>query len=113
MTKLLELYQEELGSSFTSYGHEYDLNALLIATEYLPIDLIAVKFLNWVFEFDTPHPERVATADLRYPILVVDYDGTLVAVDGLHRLAKADMEGIHYIKCKMVPIDMLEQTRIK
>jgi hypothetical protein len=46
MTKLLELYQEELGSSFTSYGHEYDLNALLIATEYLPIDLIAVKFLG-------------------------------------------------------------------
>jgi hypothetical protein len=34
---------QELGSTFTSYGHEYDLNALFIATEYLPTDLIAVN----------------------------------------------------------------------
>jgi len=109
---LWETYQE-LGSTFTSYDHEYDLNALFIATEDLPTDLIAVKFLNWVFEFDTPDPERVAKADLSYPILVVDYDGTLVAVDGLHRLAKADMAGIAYIKGKMVPMEMLNQALIK
>jgi hypothetical protein len=110
--KLWETYQE-LGSTFTHAGKEYDLNALFIASEYLPVDLIEVAELIWVFEFDHPDLDRIEYADTSVPILVVDDpEYGLVAVDGLHRTAKAVLTGQKYIKGKMIPLDMLNSVAI-
>jgi hypothetical protein len=113
MTKLLELYQEELGSSFECDGKLYDINALFMLTEDLPVLYFPVSLLTWVLEWDTPDPERLAIADVTVPILVSKYGDDLLAVDGLHRLTKAVELGMDTIPGKFVSDSMLAQAKIK
>jgi hypothetical protein len=113
MTKLLERYQEELGSTFISDGRLYDLNALLILTEHLPVLDFPVSLLEWVLEWDTPDPERLKTADPSVPVLVANYRDELVTVDGLHRLTKAVELGLDIIPGIFVSDEMLAMVEIK
>jgi hypothetical protein len=59
------------------------------------------------------HLERVANADLKYPILITDYSKKLVILDGVHRLVNAYMKGNKRIKAKIVPRSYLEMEEYK
>ena len=111
--KLVELYQEEPGGTFTNDGKDYDLNKVLADVDDLPKVLFFVKDLEWVLKYDTPDPGRVGEANTSAPILVAYYEGDkFVVVDGLHRLAKAIEKKIRFLIGRLVPADILEKDEV-
>lgn len=110
--KLLELYQEEPGSSFTNDDVEYDLNKVLQDVDDYPKVMFFVKDLKWVLKYDKADPERIEKANLKTPILVTYFDEKFVVVDGLHRLTKAVQEKDKYIVGKVVPYDILDRDKV-
>lgn len=59
------------------------------------------------------HYERTMKADLSYPILVTKYQSRLVILDGVHRLAKAFINGQKRIKAKIVSPEILASPEFK
>lgn len=117
--RIFELYQEPKGGSFTHDGKEYDLNKLLRLSDDLDVDQIPVDQLDWVLDHDDPEndPERIEKADLSATILVTwwfneDGHSQLVVLDGLHRVAKADSEGILMLPGRYIDPEMLEQCEL-
>lgn len=110
--KLLELYQEEPGGTFTNDGKEYDLNKVLADVDDLPKVLFFTTDLKWVLEYDKPDLSRVEKAELSAPILVAYYGEKFVVVDGLHRLAKAVTEKKRFMRGVLVPIEILEKDEV-
>ena len=49
------------------------------------------------------HRKRVQDADLTHPLIITRYKNRLVILDGIHRLAKAYMEGNKTVKVKVIP----------
>lgn len=55
------------------------------------------------------HTTRINNADLSFPILVVgDKIGNIIIADGMHRLAKAYRDGIHYVNIQHIPKKVLK-----
>ena len=109
---LCELYQEYGRSTFTYDGEEYDLNKLLRRTEDYDVEDVKVSDLKWILEYDKPDPERVKKADLSCPILVTKWKSKLVAVDGLHRTAKAVKEEKETLPAIFVTKADLEKVKL-
>lgn len=100
-------YQEEETSTFGHEGKQYRLNILLRAVHRRRIHDIAIEKLIWIFDHCKPDPERVAVANLQFPILVHFDKGRWVVVDGLHRLARAHAEQRLLMQTKVVfPLDL-------
>lgn len=60
------------------------------------------------------HQNKINDADLNYPILVIVLDNTKFdVIDGIHRLTKAYIKNMKYIKAKIVPFDILEESIIE
>ncbi|MCR4311058.1 MAG: hypothetical protein NUV54_00595 [Candidatus Taylorbacteria bacterium] len=59
------------------------------------------------------HRERVAESNLAYPIIVTEYNGRLVILDGVHRLVKAHENGRTSIQAKLIPTDFLSLTEFQ
>jgi hypothetical protein len=97
--KICEFYQEEPGGTFTHAGTEYLLNPLLKFTETFPVINIPVSKLDWVITDPTEESEY---ADTSVPILVTQWEGKLVVIDGYHRLLKAHKHNIKTIPAKIV-----------
>lgn len=88
--KLHEIaYREEASSSFTHNGVEYSVNRLLREIDPTTLEFVNVSDVEWVLQYSTPDPSRVQKADLHAPIVVIDFNGRLTCLDGLHRIAKA------------------------
>lgn len=107
-----DTYQEEDGGTFTHNGIDYDINLIFKLTEHSKVVKFKVKDLKWVLEYDNPDPVRVDKADLSAPILVHKLGNELVAVDGLHRLAKAVRDGVETLPGKWVTDEMLKQAQV-
>lgn len=97
----------EPNSSFISGGKEYNLSTLLKQTEVLPSKNHRIKDLTWVLAYDTPDESRVEKADLSTPVLIANWEGRKVVVDGLHRLTKAVRQGESHILGKHVSDKMM------
>lgn len=100
-----ESYREEPTSEFTHNGKKYNLNKVLayIDSNSIQPKEFKVSDLSWVLQYDVPDQARVDKADLTKPIVVVEHysetaGSSLVAVDGLHRVAKAVQEGVKVLK---------------
>jgi hypothetical protein len=57
------------------------------------------------------HAERIARADLSFPIDVMEHQGRLCVLDGLHRLAKATMEPRAMLPVRNIPRDQIPVIR--
>jgi hypothetical protein len=55
----------------------------------------------------TVHQKRVEAADANYPIVVTEYKGRFVVLDGVHRLVKVYMQGKSKILAKIIPTEYL------
>lgn len=111
-SRMLEAYQEEEDGSFTHDGDDYDLNALLRATEDLDVVKVSIDKLEWILDHDKPDFHRLVSADIDAPILITKWKGKLTVIDGLHRLAAALIQGEERIKAKLVDRDLLAKFRI-
>lgn len=107
----IEVYQEE-DSIFESDGVLYDLNNIFRAVAKEPVRKINVDTVDWVLEHDTPDQYRLDNADLETPILVCDYDGKKLAVDGLHRIARAQRDGVKQLNYRFVSKKVLQDARL-
>lgn len=103
-------YKEGKDSTFTHLGKTYYVDDAIDAVRDEPPVFFLISTLDWIFDYDTPDPERTEAANIKIPIVVAkDNDGRLVAVDGLHRLAKAKNMNKNIISGRMVNIDDLEE----
>lgn len=111
---LIELYQEEKGSTFTHDGKEYNLNKVLKSVDDQEEIEVSVKDLKWEIEDDlnSDDEKRIKDADLDAPILVTKWEDKLVTVDGYHRLIKAARKGKKELPAKMVSKDQLKQAAV-
>lgn len=109
-----EAYQEQ-ASIFHSEGKNYDLNKLfeLIEAQGVKVRQVPVNKLDWVLTFDTPDPARVEDADIRIPIIATPFKGGVyLPVDGLHRVARANEEGVTRLPAYVITRAQLEQALI-
>lgn len=108
-------YQEENGSTFSSNGKVYDLNAIFKAVQHQPVLRINVAQLVWVLkhvQLDKDDGARIAQVDLSVPILVTLDEGKELVVDGLHRLVKAQRDGVPVLPYRRVYKSDMIQARI-
>lgn len=110
---LIELYQEQKGSSFTHDGVKYDLNKLLKRVDNKEVTDYDVSELKWVLKDTKVKAERVTKADLSKPILVTKWHKKLVAVDGAHRLTKAVQQKVKQLPGKYVTKEDLKAVEIE
>ncbi len=98
------VYKEGPTSTATHLGKTYLVDDLIKRSLSSPIIKFPVKDLTWVFQYDTPRPDRVAKADLSHPILVTKDGNRWVAIDGLHRLKKAQELGHTDIAARVIDV---------
>lgn len=115
------MYQE-FESIFHSQGVKYDLNkvfSIAANTEAVEFDIIALKRLltmNSTVNTQNLHQigwQRVAAADLQYPIIISQCSEGLIIVDGMHRYIKAITSGQNIeVKTIYITPEELDTTRI-
>ena len=110
LEKIAQPYREGKDSTFTHAGKTYSVDKALELSDDLPTVQIPVKDLAWVLNYDKPDPERMKKADPSTPALITYWNGQLVAVDGLHRLAKAIELGQTHLPAKMLTSEMIAQS---
>jgi DNA topoisomerase-1 len=101
--------------TFTHENRQYSLSKLLQLVENNPIENIALNKLVWIFKFDNPltdDPQRILPTDLTQPILITKSYGKWVVLDGLHRIGKAEIEGLKKLPAKIISREQLQQCRI-
>lgn len=109
------MYKEHRSSTFTHNGKEYRLNKVLKRTEKRDSFYVPTSKLDWVLAQDKSwerNTARVDAADTSAPLLVTRWNNKLVAVDGLHRLAKAKKGGLDKVPVKMVTLEDLKAARL-
>jgi hypothetical protein len=97
----------------------------------VPVTKVNIKDLVWHFDYPfwdeivddwnlTPwevikdpnlhknHYKKVLESNLKYPIDLMENEGRLQILDGLHRLAKAYLKGDKFIKARIVPKDKIK-----
>lgn len=68
---LIELYQEEKGSSFTHNGEEYNLNKLLKIIDKFKPRKFKVSDFDWILPYSEYEFDRIEKANPKVPIIVV------------------------------------------
>ncbi len=107
-----ESYQEGPSSTVTHQKKEYQIDKILTLVKSEPIIQIEVNKLNWILKYGTPDPARMEKADYKYPLLVTEENGKYFVIDGFHRLAKANREGVKKLPCKIVSLSNLQEAEI-
>ena len=105
-------YREDEDSTVTHNSVEYSINKILSTVDNKNVVEIDVSKLIWVFEYDNPRIDRIKKANIKYPIIAVEDNNELVAIDGLHRLAKMYLLDIKKAKCKMITTEELQSCMI-
>jgi len=111
----MKLLREITTNTFTHNDKEYSLDKLNRLVKGSEVKLIKIKDLEWIFKYDNPltdTPERIKTANIKVPILITKSQGKLVVLDGLHRLAKAEIEGLETLPSIMVNKNQLEASKL-
>lgn len=117
----MKIYQEEQSSNFVNNGIKYDLNKIFKLTSRLPVELLDVQNLDWIFENNKEcqscankeiHEKRVKFSDLSFPIIVTLYHQKLLVIDGAHRLEKAIQKKDKQIQGVVIKSDDLSNCRI-
>lgn len=93
-------------------GHNYDLNAIFSLVANKSVQNYSVGLLVWLLDYDTPRQDRVQAADITYPIIVTRWQGRLLVIDGIHRLAKAHRLGYQTIPGRYVTKAELDSAMI-
>lgn len=110
LEKIAAKYSEGPHSTFQHDGSLYSVDKALEVAADFPVVQIPVKDLAWVLRHAAPDKARVEVADPRHPMLVTYWNGLPVAVDGLHRLAKALEEGLTHVPAKVLSTEHLSQA---
>lgn len=106
-------YQEDPDSSFTHDGVEYALNPVLKLVRGRKVYAVPMRHMQWNIEHAQYDEERVATAVLGYPLIVVvdkrfNRPTGYVVLDGTHRLIKAHRAGRAAVSCVFVTLTEIE-----
>lgn len=105
-------YQEPGAGTFTHDGKDYDLNQALAVTADRPVYNLPLKSMKWILRYDDADPERLARADVEAPILVTIWEDKLTVIDGLHRLAKADVQNLEHLPAQMIAACRLPEFEV-
>jgi hypothetical protein len=121
----------------TDAGLSMFVNTVKLRELPLPIVEIPIEKLLWHFEMPvwekdgtddwnlTPwevikkeegsseHQQRVENADTSFPIIVTEYNGRLVILDGVHRLVKSYNQGQKTMKAKVIPTEYLTKKEFQ
>jgi hypothetical protein len=113
---------QEFDSIFYSQGVAYNLNKIFAITADIPTvefeigDLQRLLTMNSTINTQTLQKidwQRVAQADLQYPIIISQCSEGLIIVDGMHRYIKAITNGQNItVKTIYITPEELETTRI-
>jgi len=111
MKLLLENWRKYLNEDWRDTSWEADDEKVTIGdvVDYLgdeTVDINVLELSQQLPELPTQGEERVAAANLEYPIIVVKSRGQYQSVlDGNHRLQKAIDEDVETIKAKILDLD--------
>ncbi|KAB3419313.1 hypothetical protein F9Z84_07375 [Escherichia coli] len=101
-------YREGKDSTFTHEGIDYLVDDLLKVTEKLKPENMDLNKLDWILDETTVHKDRVAKADLSFPIVVLkSKKWGYVVLDGVHRLALAKEMNNKTIQIKLITENQL------
>lgn len=64
------------------------------------------------FDKENTHAKRVKGVDLSFPIHVYNLNGNWIILDGVHRVAKALLEGHKTIEVRRVTAEQLNRARV-
>ena len=116
---ITEIFGEPADSNFSHEDHDYDLNGLLSATVGMPQIDMPISDFTWIMKWDPMTDEdkpRIDSADLKAPLLVIrdpKADNQWVVLDGIHRLAKAQRDGVETLPSIVVPQEVLDRYVIE
>lgn len=113
----LESYKEGDRSTVTHNGIDYKLDPIFEMTHDRSISEVPLDKLTWILKYSDLDPKRVAAAAPSVPIIVLrdhkaGHTGQVV-IDGIHRLAKAEKEGLKTIPVRYVTQEEIEPYAIK
>lgn len=113
----LESYKEGERSTVTHNGVEYKLDPIFELTHDRSVSDVDLNKLTWILKYSDLDPKRVAAADTSVPVIVVrDHSAGhtgMVVIDGIHRLAKAEKEGLKTIPARFVTMKEIEPFAVK
>jgi hypothetical protein len=107
---LQELYQEEK-STFKSDGQSYDLNKIFKITDNTKLEFIPLKKIVWLIPYLDLSPSRVEKVDVSVPIVITEYKGKTLVIDGAHRLMKANKAHLRELPAKRISADDFEKCK--
>jgi hypothetical protein len=110
--KNLASYKEGLESTFTHDGSTYRVDDAIEASRPSKTQKLPITDLSWITEYTKTDPSRIEEANIRQPVLVTDWQGKKVVVDGAHRLAKAICMEKTYLPTRYVDISKLEKIAV-
>ena len=116
----------QVPDSVLEYGFDFDWDERDVWKLNYPTQEISIDRLSWHFSvpfwmwnqvdysltpqqvMDNPHKylsqyNRIMMADERYPIDVMENNGRLVILDGLHRLVKQKIQGKDKVLVRIIP----------
>ena len=118
MKLLLENWREYITEDWRDTSWETDDDKVTIGevVDYLgdkTVDINVLELSQQLPPLPTRGAERVAAANLEYPIIVVKSDGQYrYVLDGNHRLQKAIDEEVESIKAKILDLDNPETPEV-
>jgi hypothetical protein len=107
--KNLNNYSEGPNSTFTHDGSIYLVDDAIKKSKFSRIEATPISELDWVLENANVNKERLEKADIKVPILVTNWNGKKVVIDGTHRLVKAKSLQNKNISTKYVDTNTLEK----
>lgn len=108
--KIIELYQEPKGGSFTHDKIKYNINIILKLVDKDPISYFKIADLKWILSEDDA--VRIKKADLNAPLLMTIWNHKWVILDGVHRLQKAINEKVDLLPGKIVSLAQLSKAEL-
>lgn len=108
----MEQYREGPKSTVTHQCHDYNVDDLLDVVATHRLVQIPLSKVEWILEETQVEPERVESADIDYPIIVLHQRNQYIVLDGAHRLTKAKRLGEKTIAAKViVPAELPKPVR--
>jgi hypothetical protein len=111
--KNLAPYSEGPDSTFTHDGNKYSVDDAIAQSKLSKTVKVPVSELDWALEGAKVYPERLEQANIRQPVLITDWQGKKVVIDGTHRLYKAKSQSVEVLPTRYVDVGKLEKKSMK
>lgn len=82
------MYTEGVNSTVTHNQQTLLVDDLLFICKSKPVSVLPINEVSWILEYTSVSAERVIKADTQYPLIVLNDNGTIILLDGAHRLTK-------------------------